>query len=203
MGYRTLADCIADLERTGQLVRIEEEIDPYLEAAEIQRRVYAARGPAVYYARVRGTPFPMVSNLFGTLDRLRYIFRDALSAVTRLVELKVDPSRAARRPWQYLPAARAALHMLPKRVRRGAALARNNDRPPAASDELAGRRRPFHNAARGVYRRPRCARLARIEPGNVPRAVGGQSVSCERGSGPALSNPSRHRRASRGGNPQR
>jgi 4-hydroxy-3-polyprenylbenzoate decarboxylase len=123
MGYRTLAACIADLERTGRLVRIEEEIDPYLEAAEIQRRVYAAQGPAVYYARVRGTPFPMVSNLFGTLERLRYIFRDTLSAVSRLVELKVDPGRAARRPWHYLPAARAALHMLPKRVRRGAVLA--------------------------------------------------------------------------------
>ena len=69
MGYRTLADCIADLQSAGQLVRIEEEIDPYLEAAEIQRRVYAAQGPAIYYARVRGTQFPMVSNLFGTLER--------------------------------------------------------------------------------------------------------------------------------------
>lgn len=123
MGYRTLAECIADLERAGQLVRIEEEIDPYLEAAEIQRRVYAASGPAIYYARVRGTAFPMVSNLFGTLDRLRYMFRDTLAAVSRLVELKVDPSRAARRPLHYLPAARAALHMLPRRVGRGAILA--------------------------------------------------------------------------------
>jgi 4-hydroxy-3-polyprenylbenzoate decarboxylase len=122
MGYRTLADCIEDLDRAGQLVRIEEEIDPYLEAAEIQRRVYAAQGPAVYYARVRGTPFPMVSNLFGSLDRLRYMFRDTLDAVSRLVELKVDPGRAARRPWRYLPAARTALHMLPRRVSRGPVL---------------------------------------------------------------------------------
>src|SRR5262245_60770604 len=106
MGYRTLAECVADLDRAGQLVRIEEEIDPYLEAAEIQRRVYAAGGPAVYYARVRGTPFPMVSNLFGTPDRLRFIFRDSLAAVRRLVELKIDPGLAARRPWQFVGAAR-------------------------------------------------------------------------------------------------
>ena len=132
MGYRTLADCIADLDSTGQLVRIEEEVDPYLEAAEIQRRVYAAQGPAVYYARVRGTAFPMVSNLFGTRERLRFIFRDSLTAVGRLVDLKVDPSRAARRPWHYLPAARAALHMPPKRVRRAPILARETsiDRLP-------------------------------------------------------------------------
>jgi 4-hydroxy-3-polyprenylbenzoate decarboxylase len=136
MGYRTLADCIADLERAGQLVRIEEEIDPYLEAAEIQRRVYAAQGPAVFFARVRGTAFPMVCNLFGTLDRLRYMFRDSLAAVARLVELKVDPGRAAPRPWHYLPAARAAWHMRPKRVRYGAVLANETkiDRLPQVTN---------------------------------------------------------------------
>ena len=44
MAYASLRACITDLERTGQLVRIEQEIDPYLEAAEIQRRVYQALG---------------------------------------------------------------------------------------------------------------------------------------------------------------
>src|SRR5438270_13541980 len=92
MGYTTLRQCIADLERTGQLVRLDVEIDPYLEAAEIQRRVYQARGPAVYFARVKGCRFPMVSNLFGALARARYLFRDTLDAVRRLVALKVDPS---------------------------------------------------------------------------------------------------------------
>ncbi|HEY2840633.1 MAG TPA: UbiD family decarboxylase [Pirellulales bacterium] len=123
MGYRTLADCVADLAATGQLIRIEEEIDPCLEAAEIQRRVYAAGGPAIFYARVRGCRFPMVSNLFGSLERLRYIFRDSLAGVSRLVEMKVDPGQAARRPLRYLSAARAGLHMLPRRVRRGPILA--------------------------------------------------------------------------------
>ena len=48
MGYRSLRHCVQDLERTGQLVRIDQEVDPYLEAAEIQRRVYQAGGPALY-----------------------------------------------------------------------------------------------------------------------------------------------------------
>jgi 3-polyprenyl-4-hydroxybenzoate decarboxylase len=44
MGYRSLRECLADLERTKQLVRVEAEVDAHLESAEIQRRVYQARG---------------------------------------------------------------------------------------------------------------------------------------------------------------
>ena len=51
MGYPSLRACVSELERTGQLVRIDEEIDPFLEAAEIQRRVYRANGPAIFFAR--------------------------------------------------------------------------------------------------------------------------------------------------------
>src|SRR5215210_1555686 len=102
MGYRSLRDCVRDLERTKQLVRLDEEIDPHLEMAEIQRRVYQAGGPAVYFARVRGCRFPMVCNLFGTRERIRYIFRDTLKAVRHLVELKINPSAFGKRPWRYL-----------------------------------------------------------------------------------------------------
>src|ERR1700688_87705 len=101
MSYRSLRDCITDLEKTRQLVRIEQEIDPHLEAAAIHRRVYQAGGPALYFARVNGCCFPMVSNLFGTLERTRFLFRDPLAAVRHLVELKVDPSAFWKRPWRY------------------------------------------------------------------------------------------------------
>jgi 4-hydroxy-3-polyprenylbenzoate decarboxylase len=123
MGYSSLRQCIADLERTGQLVRIEQEIDPYLEAAEVQRRVYQAKGPAVYFARVKGCAFPMVSNLFGTPERTRFLFRDTLRAVRHLVELKVDPSAFWRRPWRYRDVPPALWHLRPKRVRTGPVLA--------------------------------------------------------------------------------
>lgn len=119
MGYKNLRECVVDLEQAGELVRIETEIDPRLEAAEIQRRVYQAGGPALYFARVKGCRFPMVGNLFGTLERTRFLFRDALSAVRHLVELKVDPSSLARRPFRYLDVPFAMLHLLPKRVSRG------------------------------------------------------------------------------------
>jgi 4-hydroxy-3-polyprenylbenzoate decarboxylase len=58
----------------------------------------------------------MVSNLFGTLERARFIFRHTLESVRRLVELKVDPSAALKRPLRYLGAPFTALHMLPMRT---------------------------------------------------------------------------------------
>src|SRR6476646_7516414 len=91
MGYRTLRDCVDDLEKNGQLQRIKAEVDARLEIAEIQRRVCAAEGPALLFERVKGCRFPVVCNLFGTIGRARFMFRDTLERVRRIIELKVDP----------------------------------------------------------------------------------------------------------------
>lgn len=122
MGYRSLRECVNDLERHGQLVRVEVEVDPHLEMAEIHRRVYQAGGPALYFARPKGCKFPMVSNLFGTLERTRFLFRDRLELVRKLVELKIEPAALARKPWRYWDMPLAALSLLPQRVRRGPVL---------------------------------------------------------------------------------
>ena len=120
MRYLNLSQCVADLEAHGHLVRLEEEIDARLEAAEIQRRVYRSGGPAVLFAKVKACRFPMVSNLFGTMERARFLFRDTLDAVRRLIELKIDPNEFWRRPTRYWKTPFAALTMLPRRVSRGA-----------------------------------------------------------------------------------
>lgn len=136
MGYPSLRACILDLERTGQLVRIEDEIDPYLEAAEIQRRVYQAQGPALLFTRVKGCRFPMASNLFGTLERTRFLFRDMLDAVRHLVELKIDPGNFWRSPWRYRDVPRTLWFLRPKIVRSGPILdhtASIRDLPPLVS----------------------------------------------------------------------
>ena len=77
--YRCTEDCIRDLDKTGQLIRVQEEVSPYLEMAELTRRVYKVEGPALLFEQVSGTPFRSVSNLFGTVDRGRYIFRKTLT----------------------------------------------------------------------------------------------------------------------------
>jgi 4-hydroxy-3-polyprenylbenzoate decarboxylase len=123
MGYRSLRACVADLERTGRLVRLEQEVDPYLEAAAIHRRVYRAGGPAVYFARVKGCRFPMVSNLFGTPERSRFLFRDTLAAVRHLVELRADPAALAKHPWRYRDVLPALWHLRPRRAATGPVLA--------------------------------------------------------------------------------
>ena len=124
MGYASLRQCISDLERVGQLVRIEEEIDPNLEAAEIHRRVNRAQGPALYFARVKGSRFPMVSNLFGTMERMRFLFRDMLEAVRHLVELKADPAAFWKNPWRYRDVPRALWFLRPRWVKSGVILQR-------------------------------------------------------------------------------
>ena len=123
MSYRNLQSCVADLERTRQLVRIDAELDPHLEIAEIQRRVYAAGGPALLFTRPKSCRFPLLANLFGTIERTRFLFRDTLDAVRRLVELKIDPACLTRNPWRYRGAPFTALHMLPKFVSNGPVLA--------------------------------------------------------------------------------
>lgn len=123
MRYRSLKTCVDDLERHGQLVRIEDEVDPYLEAAEIHRRVYQSGGPAILYANVKGCRFPMVSNLFGTAERARFIFREGFEGVRRLIQLKADSSALFREPARYWNAPFRALRMLPRRVKSGPTLA--------------------------------------------------------------------------------
>lgn len=97
-------------------------MDPHLEMAHVQRRVYEAGGPALFFARVKGSPFPAVSNLFGTKERCQYLFRHTLDGVRRILQIKADPSQAWRAP---LLAARlpfTALRSLPRRVRRAPVL---------------------------------------------------------------------------------
>ncbi len=123
MGYRNLAECVRDLEASGQLVRVDHPVDADLEIAEIQRRLFRAGGPAVLFTTVRGCRFPMLANLYGSMERVRYMFRDSLEELRRLVTLQVDPADAVRRPRLYLKAPLAAMHARPRQVRSGPVLA--------------------------------------------------------------------------------
>lgn len=116
MGYKSLEDCINDLEKHGHLIRIKEEVDPNLEMAAIHLRVFEANGPALLFENVKGSKFRAVSNLFGTLERSKFMFRDQLDLVKQMVELKGDPIKAVKNPFKYAKVAWAAKNALPKRV---------------------------------------------------------------------------------------
>lgn len=120
MGYKSLAACVADLERHGHLVRIKEEVDPYLEMAAIHMRVFDVEGPALFFENIKGSRFPAVSNLFGTLDRSKFMFRDTLDHVKRLVDVKMDPLSVLKKPLTYAGSSMVALGALPWRRKAGA-----------------------------------------------------------------------------------
>ncbi len=116
MGYPSLQACIADLEKHGHLIRIKEEVDSYLQMAAIHLRVFEHQGPAILFENVKGSKFPAVSNLFGTLERSRFIFRDTLDKIKILVDLKSDPIKAIKHPFKYANVALTALSALPMKV---------------------------------------------------------------------------------------
>lgn len=116
MGYHSLEACITDLEKNGHLVRIREQVDPHLEMAAIHLRVYEAGGPALLFENVKGSKYRAVSNLFGTLNRSKFMFRDTLQQVQQLIQLKGNPMQALKQPWRHLQTGWAAAKALPKKM---------------------------------------------------------------------------------------
>jgi 4-hydroxy-3-polyprenylbenzoate decarboxylase len=104
-----------DLERTGQLLRIKEEVDPYLEMAAIHLRIFEQKGPAILFEKVKGSKFRAASNIFGTLERSEFIFRDTLPSVKQLIDIKINPLAAIQNPLKSLAALPAALNALPNK----------------------------------------------------------------------------------------
>jgi UbiD family decarboxylase len=74
MSYRNLREFLEVLRRNGDLVNIEIEVDPYLELAEIHRRIIEQEGPCLWFKRVKDSAFSVVTNLFGTPRRLEMAF---------------------------------------------------------------------------------------------------------------------------------
>jgi 4-hydroxy-3-polyprenylbenzoate decarboxylase len=117
MAYKSMMECVLDLEKHGRLVRIKKQVDPNLEMAEIHRRVYDMQGPALFFEKVKGSPFPAVSNIYGTYERTEFIFRDTIEKVQKVIELKADPAVLLKNPLRYLSAPFTALTALPLKNR--------------------------------------------------------------------------------------
>ncbi|TWU07870.1 UbiD family decarboxylase [Stieleria varia] len=119
MKHRSTRDVVDDLRAGDRLIQVDDSVDPNLEMAEIQRRVYASGGPGLLFTQVCGCAFPMASNLFGSLEQARYLFRDTLESVRRVIEVKLDPSALPKHPLRYAGVPLTALRMLPKFARSG------------------------------------------------------------------------------------
>lgn len=96
MSFTDLRSYLAALKSRGELREIRSEVDPKLEIAEIHRRVIAAGGPALLFSNPKGSRFPVVTNLFGTLDRVRLAFgggaREFIEAAAALPHEMLPPT---------------------------------------------------------------------------------------------------------------
>ncbi len=122
MTHRSTRHLVEDLRRNSRLLIIDEPVDPKLELAEIHRRVYRNAGPALLFTNVIGSRFPVATNLFGTLERARYIFRDTFESVRLAVRWKANPAEALQAPWQLWRAPAIGWRMRAKRVRSAAVM---------------------------------------------------------------------------------
>ena len=84
------------LKKESELLEIDAQVDPYLEIAEIHRRVIARGGPALLFTHVVNSQFPVVTNLFGTKRRMELAFgqrpQQFVKDMVRAVETIMPPN---------------------------------------------------------------------------------------------------------------
>ena len=117
MAYKSLQQCISSLDNRGEILRVTKETDPNLEMASMHLDEFAKVGKAILFENVKGSKFRATSNLFGTLDRSKFMFRDTLEKVKKLIDLKTNPSLVFKNPYKAISAALHAIYAIPFRVR--------------------------------------------------------------------------------------
>jgi len=126
MKYKDLRDFIAQLEAQGELKRIQQEVDPYLEMTEICDRVLRAEGPALLFENVKGSSTPVLGNLFGTPKRVAMGMGEdkveALREIGKLLAMLKEPSppKGMKDAWKQLPMFKKVLDMAPKKIKNAA-----------------------------------------------------------------------------------
>src|SRR5439155_9028858 len=100
--HRNLRSFLDLLRRENDLLTIDAEVDPYLEIAEIHRRVIDRGGPALLFKRVKGSSYPVVTNLFGTPKRIELAFgskpEQFIKQLVSVAESLLPPNRS--KLWQ-------------------------------------------------------------------------------------------------------
>ncbi|MEO6902270.1 MAG: UbiD family decarboxylase [Bacteroidia bacterium] len=115
MGYKSTQDCVNDLERNGHLIRVKEEVSSDLEMAAIHLRVFENKGPAILFENIKDCKFKAVSNLYGSLERSKFIFRDTIEKIKLLIDVKNNPLEIFKHPLKYGSVAFTAYSALPKK----------------------------------------------------------------------------------------
>ena len=117
MSYKSLNECISDLNSVNELKKIKEEINPELEMASIHLEEFTSGGKAILFENIKNCNYRAVSNIFGSSSRSRYIFRDSLKIVKDLIAIKTNPIGALKNFPRTIFALLNGIYALPKKVR--------------------------------------------------------------------------------------
>jgi 4-hydroxy-3-polyprenylbenzoate decarboxylase len=122
MKYGDLRDFIEQLEKVGELKRIQLAVDPKLEMTEICDRTLKAGGPALLFENPKGFSIPVLANLFGTPKRVAMgMGQDSPAGLHEVGKLlaylkEPDPPKGLKDAWEKLPVLKQVLNMSPKVV---------------------------------------------------------------------------------------
>jgi len=126
MSYSDLRAFVADLEHRGLLKRISAEISSELEITEISDRVLRAGGPALLFENIKDSDLPVLTNLFGTAERIALgMGRESADELRGIGELlaylkEPEPPKGFRDAWDKFPVLKKVMHMQPKQVKKAA-----------------------------------------------------------------------------------
>ncbi|MCP4431559.1 MAG: 4-hydroxy-3-polyprenylbenzoate decarboxylase [Gammaproteobacteria bacterium] len=124
MAYQDLREFISQLEEDGDLVRIQHNINPYLEITEVSDRTLKAGGPALLFEQPGDSKIPLLANLFGTEKRVARAMgaaqTDALREIGKLLAFlkEPEPPKGFKEALKTLPIYRKVLDMSPKVVKK-------------------------------------------------------------------------------------
>ncbi len=129
--HKNLRSFLETLRRENEIIEIEAEVDPYLEIAEIHRRVIDEQGKALFFKNVKGSKFPVVTNLFGTAKRIELAFGkkplEFVKNAVEMVEVLLPPK--PKELWNYRQMAFDALKLGTKTVKNAPILERFSREP--------------------------------------------------------------------------
>ncbi len=126
MSFKDLRDFIAHLEQEGKLKRITHPVDPHYEMTEISDRTLRAGGPALLFENPIGYDVPVLTNLFGTPERVaigmgRSEVKELREVGKLLAYLKEpEPPRGFKDAIEKIPVFKQVLNMPAKRLRKAA-----------------------------------------------------------------------------------
>ena len=129
--HKNLRSFIETLRKENDLIEIEAEVDPYLEIAEIHRRVIEAQGKALLFKNVKGSSFPVVTNLFGTVKRIELAFtkrpQEFVKTAVEMIDVLLPPK--PKELWKFRQMAFDALKLGTKTVKNAPILERFSREP--------------------------------------------------------------------------